>query len=215
MAYENYNFVSWTTGTPITGERLGQMSTNIEQVKDATDDKPQGILRFKQSSVTSTTYSDFTEHELIALEDEGGSDNRVSVNGNRYYKLVVNFPGFRIKGRGTENSTYRVNVYQGEFGGANTLVTRWTFTPHIFAFYNTAAEANTTTVSVKATGQDTIIGSGTHSYVLSSNSSGLVNESFFVTVDRTSTANTTNAPSYDIPASISSIQFYVEDTGGV
>jgi hypothetical protein len=215
MAYENYNFVSWTTGTPITGERLGQMSTNIEQVKDATDDKPQGILRFKQSSVNSSTYSDFTEHELIALEDEGGADNRVSVNGNRYYKLVVNFPGFRIKGRGTENSIYRVNIYQGDFGGANTLVTRWTFTPHLFAFYNTAAAANTTTVSVKSTGQDTVIGSGTHSFVLSSNSSGLVNESFFVTVDRTSTANTTNAPSYDIPASISSIQFYVEDAGGV
>jgi hypothetical protein len=214
MAYENYNFVSWTTGTPITGDRLGQMSTNIEQVKDATTDKPQGIIKFKQISINSSTYSDFVEHELIALEDEGASDNRVSIDGNRYYKLVINFPGFRVKGRGTENSIYRINVYQGDFGNANTLVTRWTYTPHIFAFYNTAANASTEIVSVKSTGQDTVIGAGTHTYVLSSNASGMVNESFFVTVDRTSTANTTNAPSYDIPGSVGAIQFYVEDAGG-
>ena len=67
MAYENYSFVSWTTGTPITGDRLSQMSTNIEQVKDATDDKPQGILKFKQISVNSNTFSDYNEHELVNL----------------------------------------------------------------------------------------------------------------------------------------------------
>jgi hypothetical protein len=44
MAYENYYFVSWANGTPITGDRLNQMSINIEQVKDATSSSPKGIL---------------------------------------------------------------------------------------------------------------------------------------------------------------------------
>lgn len=217
MAYENYSFVSWTTGTPITGDRLGQMSTNIEQVKDATDDKPQGILKFKQISVNSNTFSDYDEHELVNLSDEsgsGGADNRVSVDGNRYYKLCLNFPGFSVKGQGMEDSTYKIRMYSGTFGGANTLVTTWSVTPHTFDYYNTAANASTTSTTLKSAGYDTVIGSGTYNYVLSSNVSGLTGESFFVTVDRDAGSNTTNAPDYFIRANTSSIQFYVEDSGG-
>jgi len=218
MAYENYSFVSWTTGTPITGERLGQMSTNIEQVKDATDDKPQGILKFKQDSASTSTFSDYDEHELIKLADESGSsgpDNRVSVDGNRYYKLILNFPGFSIKNKGMEDSTYKIRIYSGEFGSANTLITTWAVTPHTFDFYNTAANASTTSTTVKSIGYDTVVGTGTYSYVLSSNASGLTGESFFVTVDRDAGSNTTNAPDYVIRGNTSTIQFYVEDAGGV
>jgi len=217
MAYENYSFVSWTTGTPITGGRLSQMSTNIEQVKDATDDKPQGILKFKQISVNSNTFSDYSEHELVNLSDEsgsGGADNRVSVDGNRYYKLCLNFPGFNIKGQGMEDSSYKIRMYSGAFGGANTLITTWTVTPHTFDYYNTASNASTTSTTLKSAGYDTVIGSGTYNYVLSSNVSGLTGESFFVTVDRDAGSSTTNAPNYYIRANTSSIQFYVEDSGG-
>lgn len=218
MAYENYNFVSWTTGTPITGERLAQMSTNIEQVKDATDDKPQGILKFKQDSANTSAFSDFSEHELIKLADEsgsGGADNRVSVSGNRYYKVVLNFPGFRIKGKGMEDSTYNLRVYSGTFGGANTPITTWSVTPHTFDFYDTATNASTVTTTVKSTGYDTIIGTGTYVFTLSSNSSGLSGESFFVAVDRTQGTSTTNAPDYFIRANNSPMQLYIEDAGGV
>ena len=96
MAYENYNFVSWSDGTPITSLRLSQMSTNIEQVKDVIDDKASGVLKFNQlttQSPNATGYSDFTEHEVIYLKDEsgtGGSDRRVSIAENRYYKIIVN-----------------------------------------------------------------------------------------------------------------------------
>ena len=218
MAYENYSFVSWTTGTPITGERLAQVSTNIEQVKDATDDKPQGILKLKQTSTNSSTFSDFDEHELIKLADESGSsgpDNRVSVDGNRYYKLVLNFPGFHIKGSGMEDSTYKIRVYSGTFGSANTLVTTWSVTPHTFDFYDTASTPGTTSTTVKSVGYDSVIGTGTYSYVLSSTSSGLTGESFFVTVDRDAGSGTSNAPDYFIRANVSTVQFYVEDSGGV
>ena len=53
MAYENYTFVSWSDGTPITSERLAQMSMNVEQVRDANDNKPNGILSFEE--ITSGT----------------------------------------------------------------------------------------------------------------------------------------------------------------
>ena len=66
MAYENYTFVSWTDGTPITGDRLAQMSTNIDQVKDATDDKPYGLLKFKTVTSTNEKY-DSLLIELIIL----------------------------------------------------------------------------------------------------------------------------------------------------
>lgn len=217
MAYENYSFVSWTTGTPITGGRLSQMSTNIEQVKDATDDKPQGILKFKQISVNSNTFSDYDEHEIVNLSDEsgsGGADNRVSVDGNRYYKLCLNFPGFNIKGQGMEDSSYKIRMYSGTFGGANTLITTWTVTPHTFDYYNTASNASTTSTTLKSAGYDTVIGSGAYNYVLSSNVAGLTGESFFVTVDRDAGSSSTNAPDYYIRANNSSIQFYIEDSGG-
>ena len=218
MAYENYNFVSWTTGTPITGERLAQVSTNIEQVKDATDDKPQGIIKFKQDSTNTSSFSDYNEHELIKLADESGSsgpDNRVSVDGNRYYKVCLSFPGFYIKGKGMEDSTYKLRMYSGTFGGANTLITTYSFSPHTFDFFDTASNASTLQTTIKSVGYDTILGSGSYSYVLASNSSGLTGESFFVTVDRDQGTSTTNAPDYFVRANNSSIQFYIEDVGGV
>jgi len=46
MAYENYSFVSWTDGTPISSDRMAQMSMNIEQVRDFNDSKPAGVLQF-------------------------------------------------------------------------------------------------------------------------------------------------------------------------
>jgi hypothetical protein len=75
MAYENYRYVSWASGTPITGERLSQMSNNIEQVKEATDDNPRGIIQFQQVSTdvpntTGFTGFDFDEHELISLKED-------------------------------------------------------------------------------------------------------------------------------------------------
>ena len=57
MAYENYSQVSWTDGTPITGDRLQQMSTNTQQVKEATDDAPQGVKKIKSVASASSTFA--------------------------------------------------------------------------------------------------------------------------------------------------------------
>lgn len=218
MAYENYRFVSWTDGTPLTSDRLGQMSTNIEQVKDATDDRPQGLIQINQSTAdvpSSVGYSDFSEYELISLKFDSPSDRRVSVDGNRYYKLVLNFPGFKIKTRGAEDSTYSIKFYQGIFGSASTLLQTWQMTPHIFSYYNVSSNASTTTVDPKSTGYSTVIGAGIYSTVLTSTSSGLSSESFYVSIKRDQGASATNAPAYFIPGSSTTIQFYAEDIGGI
>lgn len=217
MAYENYRFVSWSNGTPITGERLSQMSTNIEQVKEATDDRPQGVIQINQITAdtpNSVGYSDFVEYELIALKEVPPVDKRVSVDGNRYYKLCLSFPGFLIKERGAEDSTYLIKFYQGTAGNAATLLNTWRLTPPIFSFYDVSANASTTTVSVKANGYPTRFGAGDYSIVLTSSSSGLTTESFYVAIKRDQGANATNAPSYYVPAGGTTMQFYVEDVGG-
>ena len=218
MAYENYRFISWTDGTPISSDRLGQMSTNIEQVKDATDDRPQGLIQFIESTSdvpNSVGYSDFAEYELISLKYDAPSDRRVSVDGNRYYKLVLNFPGFLIKAAGAEDSIYSIKFYQGTFGNASTLLNTWRVSPHIFSYYNVDTDPSPTLNSVKSSGYPTIIGAGTYSHVITSTSSGVNSESFYVAFKRDQGASSNNAPAYYVQGSLTSIQFYAEDIGGV
>jgi hypothetical protein len=218
MTYENYRFVSWTAGTPITGERLAQMSTNIEQVKDATDDRPQGLIQIKTitSDVPNATgYSDFAEYELISLKFESPTDRRVSVDGNRYYKISLGFPGFLIKNKGSEDSTFLIKFYNGIFGNASTLINTWRITPPIFSYYDTHTSSSTTTVEVKSIGYPTRFGAGTYSYIATTGSSGITSQSFYVSIKRDQGAGANNAPAYYVPSGGTAMQFYIEDIGGI
>jgi hypothetical protein len=217
MAYENYRFISWTDGTPLTGERLAQMSTNIEQVKDATDNRPQGIIQLNQitSDIPNATgYSDFQEYELIALKEDPPIDKRVSVDGNRYYKLTLNFPGFLVKNRGAEDSTFLIKFYQGTFGNAGTLLNTWRLTPPIFSYYDVSSNANQTNDTYKSSGYPTRFGAGDYSVILTSSASGLSVESFYVSIKRDQGASANNAPAYYVPSGGTIMQFYIEDVGG-
>jgi hypothetical protein len=218
MAYENYRFISWTDGTPVSSDRLHQMSTNIEQVKDATDNRPQGLIQIHQITTdtpSSVGYSDFVEYELIALKLDAPNDRRVNIDGNRYYKMNLSFPGFVIKGRGAEDSTFVIKFYQGIFGSASSLLATWEITPPIFSYYDVSSDPSTTTVSVKQNGYPTVIGGGMYSTVLSSSSSGVSSESFYATIKRDQGDSTTNAPAYYVPGTLSAIQLYIEDIGGI
>lgn len=224
MAYENYNFVSWSDGTPITGARLAQISTNIEQVKDVVDDKAQGILQMNEITTVvpnSTGYSDFVEREVLYLKDDsgtGGADRRVTISENRYYKITVNIPAISIANAGCEDSKYVITVYNGlslADSGKQKLGT-WEITPHTYSFINVAgASANIANEALKtATTYPSKIGAGTYS-VLKTTSTALTNQSFFLTVSRTAGANTNNAPNWRLDANASApIQIYVEDVGG-
>lgn len=223
MAYENYNFVSWSDGSPLSSNRLGQMSINIEQVKDVVDDKAQGIMKFNQAQSqfpNSIGYSDFVEHEIIYLKDEsgtGGSDRRVTIAENRYYRIAVNIPAITIKSRGAEDSRYFINIYEGTDLGDTALlkIGSWEISPHVFGFYNVSTDANANVISPKDNQNHTKIGAGVYS-VVQTTTSGITNKCFFVSVGRLIGSNSTNAPNWLVEANSSSpLQFYVEDVGGI
>lgn len=227
MAYENYNFVSWSDGSPLSSNRLGQMSINIEQVKDVVDDKAQGIIKMNQiesQSPNATGYSNFITvgvqgNEIIYLKNESptGPDRRVSIADNRYYKLTVNVPAITIKGRGAEDSRYVIAIWEGTgFAEPNLLLASWEVSPAPYGFFDVSANANVSTLSVKTTSYPTKIGAGVYSVVQSTASQAITNKSFFVSIGRLPGANSNNAPNWVVEANSSSpLQFYVEDVGGV
>lgn len=217
MAYENYSLVSWTDGSPITGERLQQMSTNIQQVKEATDDSPQGIKKVKSnpSSIGDITLTGTTA-EIISLKDEtgsGGADNRVTIDANRYYRVKLNFPGFKVNAKGAEDARYVLSIRSGIHGSANTLLYQVDFTPPVFAYINVtgAGPITISNIALRSDSYASFFGAGTYEVVLNS-SGGFSNRSFFADVTRQPGASMTNAPSYTVPSTY--LQLYVEDIGG-
>jgi hypothetical protein len=221
MAYENYSQVSWTDGTPITGDRLQQVSTNIQQVKEATDDSPQGIKKIKTITSNSNSFNNFsTSNLIVSLENEsgtGGPDNRVTISASRYYRVTISFPGFVVDEKGAEDAKYILKIANGTFGSANTTLYKAIFTPPVFIFSNVSLGANSATVAFKNAAYDTFFGAGTHSVVLSSNISGANSQTFFATVEREQGASATNSPAFYVPAASAShvLQLYVEDIGGI
>jgi hypothetical protein len=221
MTYENYLFVSWTDGTPLTGTRLAQMSTNIEQVKDVIDDKATGVIKMVEYTSAIGTFSDFTEHEVGYLRDEsssGGVDRRISIGANRYYRMSVNIPSISVTLAGGEDCKYVINAYQGA-NVADTgklLLGSWEVTPAPFTFINLAGGvANLSNVAIKSVSYPSKLGAGSYS-VLKSTTTALVNQNFFVSVTRSQGASTANPTTWRVDASATSpIQIYVEDVGGV
>lgn len=223
MAYENYNFISWSDGTPVSSNRLSQMSTNIEQVKEVVDDKAQGLLKFNQIQTqfpNSTGYADFAEYEIIALKDEsgsGGADRRVTIAENRYYRVGVNIPSIAVLGRGAEDSKYIINIYQGvSKDDPNSIkIGSWEITPHPFAYIDVSAVANSNTMSVKTNTYPSKVASGLFS-VIQTTTTAITNESFVVSIARNVGSSANNAPRWRVEGNSSSpIQFFVEDIGGI
>lgn len=223
MAYENYTQISWTDGSPLTGERLQQMSTNIQQIKEATDDSPQGVKRIKSVSTSSAQFTSFTTtNEIIALKDEsstGGVDNRVSIGASRYYRVVLNFTGIQVVAKGAEDSFYRVSIHEGTHGSANTTIYTADFTPPIYAFIDVATLGGSATIAniaLRSNSFQSRFGAGVHSTIVTSDGSGFTNRSFFAAISRTQGQSQNNAPAYFVPANASTqlLQLYVEDVGG-
>jgi hypothetical protein len=213
MAYENYRFISWSAGTPITGDRLGQMSTNIDQVKDATDDNPRGLIEINQVTTNTpdtTGWSDFSEHTLISLEEDPPADNRVTLPASRWYRIVFVFPGIVLKDKGAEDSNFYIKMYED---GSPIPGATWRFTPHTYDYYDVSSGTGVTDTSIKAGGYPTRIGAGTYTFV-SDSIAGFSNKTFSVAIKRDQGASANNAPAYYIPASEGYMQLYVEDIGG-
>lgn len=217
MTYENYSFVFWTPATPITADRLSQMSTNTDQVKAATDDNPKGIIKIK--TITGSTfgpYSDFdTEHELIALENESnGPNNTISVAINRYYKVSLSFPGITILSAGGEDCTFLLSLKTGT-SNANTTISTWKITPPAYTFINNATTPVIGNHALKTTNSfPTKIGAGTLTTVLDTGGTAISGQRIFASINRDNGSSTNNASSFSVVTSEARMQLYVEDVGG-
>ena len=101
--YNNYDAISWSLGTPITAGRLQQMSTNIAQVKSATDKYAKGVLVLNQyttqvGSVVNTvlhtglTDATYTIAILNSASGSGSTDQRIATEALRWYKVSLILP---------------------------------------------------------------------------------------------------------------------------
>jgi hypothetical protein len=220
MTYENYSFVFWTPATPITADRLSQMSTNTDQVKAATDDNPKGIIKLKNVTTTSNTFNTFsTSHELIALQDDTGSNgpnNTISVAVNRYYKVSLSFPGITILGAGGEDCTFLLSIKSGT-ANAPANISTWKFTPPTYTFIDNATLPNNTNlIKIKTTNSfPTKIGAGTYTYVGDTGGTAISGQRIFATITREIGSSNNNASSFNVVSSVDNpMQLYVEDVGG-
>jgi len=224
MTYESYSFVSWTAGTPITGERLAQMSMNVQQVRDANDDKPSGVLVLSNgtSPIQSNASNVFTKIEIANLKynTSSGVDQRVTIDSGRYYRINLTFPGFSVATAGGEDSVYYISFNEGSYGdGVPVERANFKVTPSISEYLDVSV-SNATTAANTLTNYKVLpnrrFGAGTYSIIISS--TGITNQSFYVAVGKTAGANgnTNNASAFTVVADVTTpIQFSVEDVGGV
>lgn len=220
MAYESYTQVTWTPATPITADRLQQMTVNTDQVKEATNDNPRGLIKIKTIISGSFEWSTFgTWHEVINLKNEGsGNPNyTVSLPGSRYVRINLQFPGFYFETGGAEDSTYKIRLTQKSLSGAPEELCVWQISPSIYTYINNAlGSPSASNTALKTSGYN--FGAGTYSHVFDSGS-GLKESDgtgiFNIQVRREVGASSSNPTTWEInPSSTSPIQLYLEDIGG-
>jgi|TARA_R110000824_G_scaffold102002_3_gene242092 hypothetical protein len=118
--YNNYDPISWSLGTPITAGRLQQVSTNIAEVKSASDKHAKGIIVLNQHTDQIETETNGVLHTglttatyvIAILNDEsgsGGGNQRVTPEASRWYKLSLVLPNI-IVASDHENSIWTVDL---------------------------------------------------------------------------------------------------------
>lgn len=208
--YTNYSLVTWTDLTPLSSVRLNQVSTNIEQVKIANDDKPKGLLKISNSVLTSgsAVSTEFANVKLVALTLTGEIDNRVTLDSTRYYRLNLSLPGITQAASGGEDSRYEIRFCKGNGTSAGNILTTYTLNSGIATYISLAGGvANVANTTVRS---NITFGSGVYSTVYSA---ATANESFFIEVQRIAGASALNPSLWSVDASL--VQFYIEDIGGV
>lgn len=220
MAYENYTQVSWTVGTPITADRLQQMSENTQQVKDATDDNPRGLIKLKEISTNITYNSMNTYHEIINLKNEGSGNpnNSVSLGASRYIRVSLTFPGIKVTTAGQEDSIYILRVSQGDPADTADTLCQWKIHQPIHTYLDASATASPSIASnslVRSSAHPIYFGAGGYSFVTTTGAGiSASTGTFNVEIYRDSGNSAANPSTFIIPCSESKMQLYVEDIGG-
>lgn len=210
--YTSYSIVSWTDATPITSVRLNQMSTNIEQVRTVNDDKPKGLLRISNTIITSGSVAAggaYSNAKIVALQLNGGLDDRVTLDSTRRYRLVFNLSGLKQNGPGGEDGKYEIRFCKGNGASSGNTISTYSIASGPGLYID---KSNTPTPTVADNTELTssiFFGGGVYSTIYTNNT---VNESFFIEIQRISGGSTNNPASWEI---VDWIQFYIEDVGGV
>ena len=132
MAYETYSTVSWSDGTPISSDRLQQMSTNTEAIKDTTDGFGQGVLSYQTRQTVSATPVAAASVFVIALDSGGTAGHEVSGNrlvtigASRLLKITFNVAGVDFDGADTGDNDYHFKLVEGD-AYTSTQVALWYF----------------------------------------------------------------------------------------
>ena len=216
MAYETFDTISWSDGTPLTSDRLQQMSTNIDLVKEVTDGYSRGVLSFKQDTTTHTAITDSTYTSIIALVNEGGGlDYRVTAAANRRIKITFTTPGIQIA-NGDENNVYSYRLYNGT-ATSDTLTQEWFFglpsqdviAPATATVEDTGTTNRTVLLSSSITAMTGTkkLGGGTFSVMVDSGATGLTTQNYTVFVGRSG-----GTASYNTLGT-QPTQLYAEDCG--
>jgi len=225
--YTNYSLVTWTDLTPISSVRLNQMSTNIEQVKIANEDKPKGLLKMSTGVLTNGSSAgggnEFANIKLTSLDLVGGTDNRVTIDATRYYRLTLNLPGIIQQDAGGEDSRYEIRFCKNNGVSTGNTLTTFTLNSGIGTYIDLTSGAaagvtanSTANTSLPMVGNTAVrssitFGAGSYSTIYSFSK---VNESFFIEVQRIAGASSANPCTWAVTDS-SLVQFYIEDIGGV
>ena len=204
--YDNYDLISWSLGTPITAGRLQQVSTNIAEVKSATDDHAKGVLVFNQFTTAISSITNGVLHTGLAgdvytianlNEDSGPSsgNQEITLEADRYYKLCLNLQSVKIAAAGHAGSYFEIKLVKND-GSSDTVLGAYSFM----------------TSSTTATGRN--FGGGMYSVVFNTVAGSSTPHNFKATISQQQRVTADAAVTYAIPiSSTAPVQIWIEDVG--
>ena len=194
--YDNYDLISWSLGTPITAGRLQQVSTNISEVKSATDTHAKGILTFEQFIETvDTINSDGVLHTgltgTVSTIANLNGGQRITLEASRWYKVSLTLPDLTI-GAGHAGSYFLIEIAKTKVS-TTTVIGR-------FDVMTSSSDATTR-----------FFGGGTYSTIIDTGAGDTTPHEFKATVVHN---GRDGSGAYAVTATPTSpLQFWVEDVG--
>jgi len=200
--YTTYDQISWADGTPITSDRLQQMSTNIDLVKDVTDGYSKGIIAFTATPETPAYKTDETYHPVIRLDSTVSL--AMTVDAQRYVKVTFVTQGIEIA-NGNEDEIYSWKLVDATSYHIDNVVQEWFFG---IEGGDVIVDASTITPHTAAKK----IGGGTFTMMFNTGALGWTSENLGIYLGRTGTEPLT---SYRLilPSGVTKHQFFAEDCG--
>ena len=200
--YSNYDLISWSLGTPITAGRLQQVSTNISEVKSATDNHAKGVLIMEQwTSPVGSVDTDGVLHTgltgtitTIANLNDGVQGNQtITLEAARWYRVALTIPDITL-GAGHPGSWFEI-VIDKTVSSTTTGIGK-------FAVMTSSADATAKH-----------FGSGTYSTLIDTGAGSTTPHEFKATIIHNGRDGSNSAAYALAAAGTGPLQFWVEDVG--